>query len=225
MARRRREDRTFWGRLRRLFLTGLAIIFPLAVTVWLLKILFRFVHGISTPFILNVLGLLHAPLVDDPAFVTYLAPLIGMTLTVLLVILVGALTTNLFGRRIVAAFDRMMLRLPLIKSIYGSARQLLDAFSQKTASFQRVVAIEYPRKGVYTVGFVTRGQATLHPADGSGPMSGYTLVFMPTTPNPTSGWLAVVPDDQVIPLDVSIEDGVKLIVSGGLVIPTSWVVR
>lgn len=208
--------------MRRLFLTGLAIIFPLVVTIWLLRILFRMVHGVSTPFILNVLSLLHAPLVDDPAFVTFLAPLIGLTLTLLFVLLVGALTTNLFGRRIVEAFDRLMLRLPLIKSIYGSARQLLDAFGQKTASFQRVVAVEYPRKGLYTVGFVTRDQATLNPADGSRAMPGYTLVFLPTTPNPTSGWLAAVPDDQVLPLDVSIEEGVKLIVSGGLVMPPTW---
>jgi uncharacterized membrane protein len=225
VGRRRREDRTIWGRLRRLFVTGLAIIFPLAVTVWLLKILFRMVHGVSTPFILNVLRVVHPRLADDPAFVTYLAPLIGMILTLLLVLLVGALTTNLFGRRLVDGFDRLMLRLPLIKSIYGSARQLLDAFGQKTASFQRVVAVEYPRKGVYTVGFVTRDQAILQPADGSRPMPGFTFVFLPTTPNPTSGWLAVVPDDQLIPLDVGVEDGVKMIVSGGLVVPPGWQAR
>jgi uncharacterized membrane protein len=110
------------------------------------------------------------------------------------------------------------MRVPVVKGIYGAARQLLDAFGRKTSSFRRVVAIEYPRPGIWTVGFLTHDSATLARKDGP-PLRGVSLVFLPTTPNPTSGWLAVVPDSQVVALDMSIEDGVKLIVSGGLVVP------
>jgi len=122
---------------------------------------------------------------------------------------------------VVEAFDRLMMRLPLIKGIYGASRQLLDALNRKTSSFQRVVAVEYPRSGVYTVGFVTREKTKILTPAGR-PMSGYTLVFLPTTPNPTSGWLVAARDEEVIPLELSVEDGVTLIVCGGLVVPPGW---
>jgi uncharacterized membrane protein len=216
------RERGVFARLRRLFLTGLVIILPLVITVWLLRILFNLVHGVSTPVVLRVLDLLRLPLVDDEAFATYLAPIIGLALTVLLILLVGALATNLFGRKFVEGFDRLMLRIPLIKGIYGAARQLLDALNSKSGTFQRVVMVEYPRPGVYTIGFMARERTTLRLAEGRRTMPGYTLVFLPTTPNPTSGWMAAVPDADVIPLDMSVEDGIKTIVSGGLVVPSSW---
>jgi uncharacterized membrane protein len=208
--------------MRGLFLTGLVILLPLVITIWLLRILFNLVHGISTPVILRILDLLRVPLVDDPAFATYLAPLIGLAATFLLILLTGLLATNFLGRRFVAAFDGLMLRIPLIKGIYGAARQLLDALNRKNDAFQRVVMVEYPRPGVYTLGFLAREDATLRLAGNGGKMPGFALVLLPTTPNPTSGWLAAVPDRDVIPLDMSIEDGIKTIVSGGLVLPSDW---
>ena len=210
------------ARVRRLFLTGLVIILPLLITIWLLRALFILVHGISTPFILRVLSLMRIPLVDDPSFTTYFAPLIGVLLTALLVLLVGGLTTNFLGRRIVSDFDRLMLRIPLIKGIYGPARQLLDALNRKTNTFQKVVMVEYPRPGVYTLGFLARQNTTLRSSGERRGLPGYSLVFLPTTPNPTSGWLAAVPDRDVIPLDMSLEDGIKTIVSGGIVLPPDW---
>src|SRR5213593_1109970 len=104
-----------------------------------------------------------------------------------------------------------MLRIPLIKSIYGASRQLLDALNRKTDTFQKVVMVEYPRRGVYTLGFMARQNTTLRSPAEQGSMTGYSLVFLPTTPNPTSGWLAAVPDRDVIPLDMSLEDGIKTI--------------
>ena len=222
MASPQRADHGLLSRLRRLFLTGLVIVLPLVITVWLLRLLFSLVHGVSTPFILRILRFLRLPLVDDPAFSTYLAPVIGVSATLVLILMVGALTTNFLGRRVLSSFDRLMLRIPLIKGIYGAARQLLDALNRKTDTFQRVVMVEYPRQGVYTIGFMARENATLRPAGDRGTMPGFTLVFLPTTPNPTSGWLAAVPDHEVIPLDMSIEDGIKTIVSGGLVLPPGW---
>ena len=222
MGRLLGREMGIFARLRRLFLTGLVIVLPLLITVWLLRILFNLVHGVSTPFVLKILALLRLPLVEDPSFTTYLAPLIGLALTILLILLVGTLATNLLGRRFVEAFDRLMLRIPLIKGIYGAARQLLDALNRKSDTFQRVVMVEYPRAGVYTIGFMAREHATLRLAGERKAMPGYTLVFLPTSPNPTSGWMAAVRDDDVIPLDMSVEDGFKTIVSGGLVIPSSW---
>ncbi len=222
LRKARIEDRSFWGHVRRLFLTGLAIILPMIITIWVLRLLFDLVHGVTTPLVLRALSLSRFPYLYDPAFATYVAPLIGFVITVLLIILVGILTTNLLGRQIFAAFDRLMLRIPLIKGIYGAARQLLDAFNTKSDSFRRVVAVEYPTRGVYTLGFLTRDQTTLRSAGRVRDLEGHSLIFLPTSPNPTSGWLVAVPNERLIPLDMSVEEGAKMIVSGGLVIPPRW---
>jgi uncharacterized membrane protein len=196
---------------------------PLVFTLWVLNLLFGLVHGLSTPFILRLLRFAGASFVDDPAFANYIAPLIGALVTLLLILLLGLFATNFLGRRIVDGFDRLMLRIPVIKGIYGAARQLLDAFRTTSTTFQRVVAVEYPRPGILTVGFVAREGAQFRVAGGERRrLGGHTLVFLPTTPNPTSGWMAAVPDDQVIPLDLSVEEGIKLVVSGGIVLPPGW---
>jgi uncharacterized membrane protein len=218
VASRSAVDRSVWARLRQIFLTGLAITLPLIITIWLLRVLFEMVHAVSTPVILGLLRLVLPRYAENPAFATYFAPFIGIVLTALLILLIGGLTTNLLGRRLVAAFDRLIMRLPLVRGIYGGARQLLDAFRTKPSSFQRVVAVEYPRPGVHTIGFVTHENVGLRTA-GSGTMSGYSFVFLPTSPNPTSGWLALVRDDDLVQLDMSVEEGFKVILSGGLVLP------
>ena len=204
------------ARLRQLFFTGLIIILPMMITAWLLAILVRIVEGVSSPLLLAILRLVRPDVAVDPAIVGWVVPILGVFATIGLVLLVGALASNFIGRKVVEGFERLMLRLPVVKGIYGSARQLIDAFSSTNASFRRVVAVEYPRPGIYTIGFLTRSDATIS-REGDQPMRDMSLVFLPTTPNPTSGWLAVVPNDQVVPLDMSIEEGVKLIVSGGLV--------
>src|SRR2546422_10386774 len=175
LPRSQRVDRRPLSRLRGLFLTGLVIIPPLVITVWMLGILFGIVHGVSTPFTLRILRLLGLSLVDDAGFTTYLAPLIGVAVTLLLILLVGLLTTNFLGRRIVREFDRLMLRIPLIKPIYGAARQLLDALNRKTDTFQRVVAVEYPRAGVFTIGVGGGDDTTLRGSDERQGRSGHTL--------------------------------------------------
>jgi uncharacterized membrane protein len=218
MRRRAATSRGPLARVRHAFVTGLFITLPLIITVWLLGLLLRLVESISTPLMLGVLHLTFPPLAADPAIVRWVLPVAGVLATAGIVLAVGALASNFVGRRLVAAFDRLMMRVPVVKGIYGAARQLLDAFGRKTSSFRRVVAVEYPRPGLWTVGFLTHESATLA-REGGPPLRGVSLVFLPTTPNPTSGWLAVVPDAQVVALDMSIEDGVKLIVSGGLVVP------
>ena len=203
------------ARLRQLFFTGLILVLPMMITVWLLVILVRLVEGLSSPVLLAILRLARPGFAENPAILTWVVPILGVFVTIGLVLLVGALASNFIGRKVVEWFERLMLRLPMVKWIYGPARQLLDAFSNQGAAFRRVVAVEYPRAGVYTIGFLTRGD-TVMPREGE-PMRDMSLVFLPTTPNPTNGWLVVVPNDQVVPLDMSVEDGIKLIVSGGLV--------
>jgi uncharacterized membrane protein len=116
--------------------------------------------------------------------------------------------------------ESWILRVPFVRSIYGGARQLLDAFNAtKSGGFSRVVMVEYPRRGIWTVGFVTNER----PGSGADPSE--VFVFLPTTPNPTSGWLALVPIEQIIDLDLTVEEGIKLIVSGGIVLPPGIVGR
>jgi uncharacterized membrane protein len=204
------------ARLRQLFLTGLILVLPMMITVWLLVILVRLVEGLSSPLLLAILRLARPGFAENPAVLTWVVPILGVFVTVGLVLLVGALASNFIGRKVVEGFERLMLRLPMVKWIYGPARQLLDAFGNQGAAFRRVVAVEYPRPGVFTIGFVTRSDTVL-PREGDEPLRDMSLVFLPTTPNPTNGWLVVVPNEQVVPLDMSVEDGIKLIVSGGLV--------
>ena len=210
--------RGFFARLRQAFVTGLFITLPLIITVWLLGILLRLVEAVSTPLLLALLEMIWPRLAVEPVIIGWVIPIVGLLATAGVILAVGVMAANFVGRRIVEAFDRLMMRVPLVKGIYGAARQLLDAFGSKTSSFRRVVAVEYPRPGIWTVGFLTQSTVEVG-RDGAPPLRGMSLVFLPTTPNPTSGWLAVVPDDQVVYLDMSIEDGVKLIVSGGLVVP------
>ncbi|HYV18982.1 MAG TPA: DUF502 domain-containing protein [Verrucomicrobiae bacterium] len=207
-----------FARLRQWFFTGLILVLPMMITVWLLAVLVRLVEGVSSPVLLAVLRFAWPVFGHDPVVVAWVVPILGVILTFGLILAVGAFASNFVGRKVVEEFERLVLRLPVVKGIYGSARQLIDAFSSTNAAFRRVVAVEYPRPGVYTIGFLTRSDTQMA-REGEPPLRDVSLVFLPTSPNPTSGWLAVVPNAQVVPLDMSIEEGVKLIVSGGLVTP------
>lgn len=188
--------------LRNLFLAGLAVLLPLFVTVYVLAASFRLIDGIAQ---WGVLALLGRPV-----------PGVGAAFFLLLVLLTGLIATNVLGKRIISFLDAIPYRLPLVKSIYGATRQVIDAFSFKTGAFLQVALVEYPRQGSYAIGFVT--------SDGleeTNRATGHDLVnlFLPTTPNPTSGFLLMVPRDEVTILDISVEEGLKMIISGGVVTP------
>jgi len=206
--------------LRHTLLTGLLVLLPLFITVWLLTVLFRLVDGTITPWVRRALLLTGSPLLEEPAFLIYITPAIGVVITLLVIYVAGLLSANLFGVRLLAAFDRLMLRIPVVRAVYGGSKQLMDALNPKgKRSFTQVVLVEYPRRGVYTVGFVTRDEIPPLPRIGSDPM---TAVFLPTTPNPTSGWVAVIPRRELIAMPLTVEEGVKLVVSGGIVMPDRW---
>jgi uncharacterized membrane protein len=195
---------------------GLLLVLPLVITVWLVRVLFGIIHDNVTPWVMMVLRAIRLPDVDG-SLARIVAPVVGLALTALSVYLFGVLAGNLLGRRIWSLVEAAILRIPLVKGIYGSSRQLLDAFGATSkGGFSKVVLVEYPRKGMWVVGFVTSDDD--HRLEGDdGPSC--VAVFLPTTPNPTSGWVVFVPRHDVLVLDVSIEEGMKLVVSGAIVMP------
>lgn len=202
--------------VRRNLMRGLLLLLPLLITIWLLGLLFAVIDGNVTPMVKGLLEWAGMPGLERLSARLGVS-VIGILLTIMFIYLCGVLVGNIGGRRAVATFESWIMRIPLVKGIYGSARQLLDAFSETgRRHFSKVVMIEYPRKGLYTIGFVTR--ESRHDITGDG-QRGAVPVFLPTTPNPTSGWMVLVPEDTMVVLDMSIEDGLKLVVSGGIVSP------
>jgi len=195
------------SRIRNVFVAGLAVLLPVGATVYVLLGLFRFADGLLDRVVWPLLGYEAGRRI----------PGVGFVLTVLVVFLTGLLATNILGRRLIAVGERFLLRMPVARTIYGTLKQLIDGLmAQDRAAFRRVALVEYPRKGMYAIAFVTReGLAELDEK------SGEELVglFLPTTPNPTSGLLILVPRRDVTLLDMSVEEGVKLVISGGMVVP------
>lgn len=203
--------RSFGAHVRDHLVRGLLLLLPLIITIWLLRLLFGLISNNVTPWVAQVIRAAGFHGLDDWR-ARFLIPLIGVFLTFLVVYLFGLLAANLLGKRLFTLFEEVILKIPFVKTVYGGSRQLIDAFNVgNKGGFSRVVAAEYPRVGVWTVGFVTN--------EVGGGAAGSLLVFFPTTPNPTSGWLAVVPAADVVDLDMSVEEGIKLIVSGGIVLP------
>ncbi len=189
------------ARLRRYFLTGLIVVLPFAVTLNVLLWALRVLDGL--------LGQIFVPLIGTRI------PLLGLLTLLAVILLSGMLATNMLGRRVVEGLDRLMLRIPLARSIYAATKQLSDSlFLQRRAAFQRAVLIEWPRRGVYTVGFVT-GESVGQTRAGT--RERVLNVFVITTPNPTTGFLVLVPDDQALPLEMTVEDALKMVMSGGIV--------
>lgn len=180
---------------RRAFVTGLLVVLPLLVTVYLLAFLFRFLDG---------LGL--ATLIE--AIVGRSLPGLGMLITLVSILLVGMLADNIVGARLVRGFESLLLKVPVVRSIFGPAKQFFMALgSNEGGGAQEVVAVEYPRCGLFMVGFVTKRDARS------------VCVFLPTSPNPTSGFLVICDPGEVHPLGISFDAAMRFIVSGGMVHP------
>jgi uncharacterized membrane protein len=203
------------AKLQKYFLTGLLTLLP----IWLVWIVFRFVFsllsGISAPLIGPVTSAFAA---RDPALLGWLADAwvqtaIALFVTVLVILAVGALARRVVGQKLLRWFESGIARIPLAKTVYGSARQLLDLLQTKPDGTQRVVLIEFPHAGMKSVGFVTR----LMRDEATGVE--LAAVYVPTTPNPTSGYLEVVPMTDLIQTDWSVDQAMTFIISGGAVSP------
>ncbi len=197
-------------RLRRLLFTGLVTLIPVALTVFILVKLFQVMDGIFAPVIDRVIGV-YLPGVRIPG--------LGFLLTILVILVLGWLSTNVFGSRLIQAFERLIGRIPVAKSVYSATKGVLESLSlNQSEAFKRVVLIEYPMEDTYALAFVT-GNArwpSIHPRTADA-----LLLFLPTTPNPTSGYLLVLPRDRAIDLPITVEEGIRLIISGGILQPRS----
>jgi uncharacterized membrane protein len=186
--------------LRRSFVTGILTLLPLALTYWFFRFLFNFFDGLLGPAADRALGR-HLPGV-------------GLVVSILLILAVGAVASNVAGKKILAYVSKILENTPLVKSVYTASRQMVTALSPGGGGLKRVVLIEYPRKGVYAVGFLT---SRLESPAGSDRK--WVSVLVPAALNPTSGAVVVVPEEELLDPGFSVEEGVKLIVSGGFVSP------
>jgi len=198
-----------WWDLRASFLTGLVVAAPLGITAYLAIVLINFADDMVETML---------PAQYNPeTYLPFSIPGVGLVIVVVAITLLGALTANLFGHAVVNYMGRLIDRLPVVRTVYGALRQIFETVvSQSERSFQQVGLIQYPRPGLWAIVFVaarTRGEIIVHTKEEM------VSVFLPTTPNPTSGFLLFVPRKDIIILDMSVEEGAKLVISGGLVIP------
>ncbi|HLB00262.1 MAG TPA: DUF502 domain-containing protein [Bacteroidota bacterium] len=195
------DTQTFWGLVRGTFGRGLVLIIPIVITAWVLHLLFTTVDGIISPVFDQVLGR-HIPG-------------LGFISMIVLILFVGVVSRNLIGRGVMKFVEGIIGRLPLARVIYGAVKDLTTSFSpsSKGRSFRDVVLIEYPRKGLATIGFATNNFII----EKGLPAREMVSVYIPNPPNPTSGILILVPKESLQVLDISVEQGLKLVLSGGIV--------
>jgi uncharacterized membrane protein len=193
--------------LQRYFLAGLLVFLPVVITLWFLGWVIALMDGV-----LDVLP--HR--LHPNAYLPFAIPGLGAVITVALILFLGFLTKGVATRRFLAAWDRVFVQIPIFRGVYTAVQKLVQTFLGQSQSNRQVVMIEYPRKGVYAVGFAM-GRAW-HELEKKNEVP-LVNVFVPTTPNPTSGFYLLVPTNEVAPLNMSMEEALKLITSGGLITP------
>ena len=196
------------NRLRHYFFTGLALLFPAGVTVYVLLWLFRIVDGFLGRYI-NAYWLEHHG---------YELPGVGLIITLLIILLAGVLSSHFLGRWVFHKFEDWLVRLPLVRHIYPSVKQLAEFLFTKDkqqAPFRRVVLVEYPRLGCYSIALVTN-ESSLGQGQAVGPL---LTLLIPTPPSPLTGPIILVPREQVMPIDMTVEEAFKMVVSGGVLAP------
>lgn len=206
---------SFGSRLQRLFLTGLLTLLPIWLTWVVVKFVFVMLSSLSRPWIDP---LLHKVAANAPRSLGWLAQdwvltAIALFATVFAILAVGWLARRVLGQRMLGWFEALINRIPLASTIYNSARQLLDLLQKKPDGTQRVVLIDFPHNEMKTLGFVTR---VMHE---TGTGRELAAVYVPTTPNPTSGYLEIVPVEKITPTDWTVDQAMRFIISGGAVAP------
>lgn len=208
--KRRSIKPTVFQRFRTNFFTGLVIVVPIFLTIWLVWTLVNFVDARVLPLV---------PSIYNPA--TYIGRNIvgaGVVIFVVFTAFVGALTKGLFGRQLIRWGESIFDRTPIIRSIYNGVKQIVETIlNQSNSSFKQACLVEYPRKGLWAIAFVSTDTSGEIP--GKAGETDMVSVFLPTTPNPTSGFLLFVPRRDIVVLDMSTEEAAKLVISAGLVVP------
>lgn len=202
-------SRTLGQRIRGYFFTGIVVTAPLAITAYLTYIFVRFVDR-------NVAALVPKEL-PETWFRVSAVPGIGLIVAIVFFIAVGWFATNILGKFFIRVSEYILHRMPVIRTLYGAIKQIIETImASKSQAFREVVMLEYPRKGVWSIGFVTgysEGEVQRTTSEET------INVFVPTTPNPTSGYLLFVPKKELHYLSMTVEEGVKLVVSAGIIHP------
>ena len=199
----------FWGRIRGYFLAGILVTAPLGITGYLAWVIVKFIDESVTP-------LVPAPY-NPETYLPFSVPGLGVLILIIILTLIGALTAGLLGRWLLHTGERMLNRMPVVRSIYSAIKQIFETvMGQQSNAFREAVLIEYPRRGIWAIAFITGVT--------EGEVQNLTEqetvnIFLPTTPNPTSGFLLFVPKDEVVPLDMTVEEAIKMVISGGIVTP------
>jgi uncharacterized membrane protein len=196
-------------RLRTYFFAGILITAPISITIYLAWAMIRWVDGAVIPLI---------PAHYNPeTYLPFSVPGIGLLILLVGLTLIGAVTASMVGRMVVRGSDRLLNRMPVVRGVYNALKQIFETvLSQKSQAFREVVLVEYPRQGAWALGFITGKPDGEIQELGGGEL---VNVFVPTTPNPTGGFLLFLPERDVIRLSMTVEEGIKMVVSGGLVAP------
>ena len=214
----RAPRRSLFGGLRASFLTGLVVIAPISLTVWLLWTFVGWVDSFVLPLVPTRLR--------PEQYIGINLRGVGVIFFLLFTIVIGWFAKGFIGRSLIRWAESLVARTPIVRSVYGGLKQIAETvFAQSERSFDRVVLVEYPRKGLWALAFVStsaKGEVSesLKPANGE-----MLSLFLPTTPNPTSGFLLFVPARDVVDLEMGVEDAAKLVISAGLVYPDREVVE
>lgn len=197
--------------LRASFLTGLVVIAPVGLTIWLIWTVVGWIDGVVLPFVPSTFR--------PEQYIGINLRGVGVIIFLIFTIFVGWIAKGLIGRSLIRYGENLVNRMPVVRSVYSGIKQISETvFAQSERSFERACLIQYPRKGIWAIGFVSttaRGEVSERAETGGKLMS----VFVPTTPNPTSGFLLFFPAEDIIELDMSVEDAAKLVISAGLVYP------
>jgi len=195
-----KKKRVFLTNIRNYFLTGVFVLIPIGITLYL------------TLFLISILSKILPREINPNHYLPYNIPGLEIIISIILITLIGWLSLSFIGKRILNFFNNILKKIPILRTIYSAISQMTETFTKKNSGSKSVVLIEYPRKGAWAVGFATK--------ENKGEISNKTKtnlinVFVPTTPNPTSGFLIMFPKDEIIYLDMSFEDASKFIVSAG----------
>lgn len=195
-------------------IAGLLVVIPLATTIWLTITIARWVIDFLTkiPKQINPFDGLH------PVLVGLLNFLVGLAVPLLSILIIGLMARNIAGRWLLDLGERILQAIPFAGSVYRTLKQLLETLlKDSNEKFRRVVLVEYPRQGIWAIGFVTGTMSSQIQSEMKGSM---LSLFIPTTPNPTTGWYAIVPEAEVVNISMSVEDAFKVLISGGIVNPS-----
>lgn len=204
-----RHTASLLARLRTYFFAGVLVTAPIGITLYLVWLFVDFVDSQVEPLI---------PARYNPeTYLPFSIPGLGLLVSIVVLVMIGAFTAGLLGRWVLGLFDRLMARMPVARNLHSALKQILETvLAQKSNAFRQVVLVEYPRRGIWAIGFIT--------GDTVGEVQNLTEdemvnVFLPTTPNPTSGFLLFLPRSELFKLNMTVEEGIKMVVSGGIVTP------